>query len=396
MDVRVEQLPSIGNQAWDEYVHAHPRSTLYHLSGWRNVIEKTYGHRTYYLMATEDKPGLMVRNDKKTKGYELSPMRHELNANSVVGILPLVHIKHFLFGNSLISMPFLDYGGILANDQNSEKALLLHAIGLARDLGARRIELRQIRPLSWLNAIGSLYPENPHTSIDWTVQDRATACVTKTHKVRMVLEVPVSSHELMNSFKSKLRSQIQKPLKEGLKQKVGDLELLNDFYRVFSAHMRDLGSPVHSKELMKNILLEFRERSKVVVIYKDGYPIATSMIIGFRDTLENPWASALRKHRKLNPNMLLYWTMLEYTCNGGYNYFDFGRSSINEGTYRFKEQWGSEPIPLHWHYISLGGQPVDPEKSEKSRFETAIEIWQKLPVSITKIIGPRIRKYIGL
>jgi len=25
--------------------------TVYHLSGWKNIIEKTYGHKTYYFMA---------------------------------------------------------------------------------------------------------------------------------------------------------------------------------------------------------------------------------------------------------------------------------------------------------------------------------------------------------
>ena len=94
--------------------------------------------------------------------------------------------------------------------------------------------------------------------------------------------------------------------------------------------------------------------------------------------------------------MLLYWTMLEYACGNGFSYFDFGRSSPGEGTYKFKEQWGAEPNPLYWHYISLDGQPTDEKTDEKSKFEKAIQYWQKLPVSITKVLGPMIRKHIGL
>ena len=119
-------------------------------------------------------------------------------------------------------------------------------------------------------------------------------------------------------------------------------------------------------------------------------------MVGFRDTLENPWASSLREYSRLSPNMLLYWTMLEYACDNGYSYFDFGRSSPDEGTYKFKKQWGAEPIPLHWHYILLNGQPIIEETSEKSKFEKAIHFWKKLPVRVTKIIGPMIRKNIGL
>ncbi|OQX91816.1 MAG: methicillin resistance protein [candidate division Zixibacteria bacterium 4484_95] len=316
--------------------------------------------------------------------FHWGAISYELNSNHVVGIFPLVHLKHFLFGNSLISIPFFDLGGILADDQETEKALLSEAIKLARDLKVENIELRHIEPLSVINSINS---RNSTDSIN---------CVTKSHKVRMLLDLPESSEVLMQSFKAKLRSQIKKPLKEGLKAKVGGNELLDDFYKVFSVNMRDLGSPVHSKELMQNVLEEFSEKSKIVMVYKDDKPIACSLIVGFKGTLENPWASALKEYSRLSPNMLLYWTMLEYACNNGFRYFDFGRSSPDEGTYKFKEQWGAIPTPLHWHYIALNGQPISEETSEKSKFEKAIQYWQKIPVPITKIIGPMIRKHIGL
>jgi FemAB-related protein (PEP-CTERM system-associated) len=212
----------------------------------------------------------------------------------------------------------------------------------------------------------------------------------------MLIELPESSEILMKSFKSKLRSQIKKPLKEGLKAKNGGLELLNDFYKVFTVNMRDLGSPVHSKTLIRNVLEEFRDDAKIVMVYKGSEPVACSLIMGFNDVLENPWASALRKYSRLSPNMLLYWKMLEYGCENGFKKFDFGRSTPGEGTYKFKEQWGAKPEPLHWHCISLNGRPKDTGLSEKSKFDKAIQYWQKLPVPVTRILGPRIRKYIGL
>ena len=152
--------------------------------------------------------------------------------------------------------------------------------------------------------------------------------------------------------------------------------------------MRDLGSPVHSKKLMQNVLEAFPENAKICLVYKDNQTLACSMVVGFKDTLENPWASALRKHRKLSPNMLLYWTMLEYACHNGFTCFGFGRSSPDEGTYKFKEQWGAKPIPLQWHYFSLNDKPIDENIAEKPKFDKAIHYWQKLPVPLTKIIGP--------
>ena len=159
--------------------------------------------------------------------------------------------------------------------------------------------------------------------------------------------------------------------------------------------MRDLGSPVHSKRFIKNVLEAFPEQSGICIVYREQQPLACSVILGFQGTIYNPWASSLRKFSKLSPNMLLYWTMLQYACENGYKYFDFGRSSIDESTYKFKEQWGAQPQPLYWYYIHLDKLPFKLD-TEKSRFNLAIRIWQKLPVHLTSVLGPPIRRYIGL
>ena len=396
MSIEIKLIQSADAPAWDEYVHNHPRATLYHLSGWQDIISKTYGHKSYYLMA--------LKSDRKIKRMTTD---NGQRTTDIVGILPLVYLKHFFFGNSLISLPFFDLGGILADDEETEKALLSEVIKLGQELKVENIELRHIGPLSWLNESSKLKAQSSNSSpmsydLSLSRETRsmfhwgAMSCVTKSHKVRMLLDIPESSEILMKSFKAKLRSQIKKPLKEGLKSKVGGVELLDDFYKIFSINMRDLGSPVHSKQLMRIVFEEFPEKSKIIIVYKDDQPIACSLIMVFKDTVENPWASSLRQYSRLSPNMLLYWTILEYACDNGFRYFDFGRSSPDEGTYKFKEQWGAKPTPLHWQYIVLDSQPIGEETSEKSKFEKAIRYWQKIPVPITKFIGPMIRKHIGL
>ncbi len=404
--VKEKTITLASASAWDEYVQAHPRATLYHLSGWQNIIKKSYGHKTYYFMAIRDQHGsqptvhrlhqTIISPIAQEKNYRSSHKKNEQGSVQVAGILPLIHLKHFIFSNSLVSIPFFDLGGVLSDDEETEKLLLLEAMKLAGKLKAN-IELRHTQPLSWIGnnlQVTAACQKGIHKSYgllskNWVFQ-------TRSHKVRMLRELPESSEALMKSFKSKLRSQIKKPLKEGLTSMVGGIELLEDFYNVFTINMRDLGSPVHSKSLIKNSLEEFKENAKIVLVYKDDKPLACSVIISFRDTLENPWASALRKYSRLSPNMLMYWTMLEYACDNGYTYFDFGRSSPDEGTYKFKKQWGAEPTPLHWQYVYLKGAHVDLETSEKSKFNNVIHYWQKLPVSVTKFLGPKIRKHIGL
>jgi len=212
----------------------------------------------------------------------------------------------------------------------------------------------------------------------------------------MLLNLPESSELLRGSFKSKLRSQINKPLKEGCTCSIGGLELLKDFYKVFLVNMRDLGSPVHSVDLMRHVLREFPERSRIFVVYKSEEPVASALVVGFDKVLRNPWASSIRKYASLSPNMLLYLRMLEFACDNGYRIFDFGRSTKGEGTYNFKEQWGAVGAPLYWHYVSLDGKVPNPESVGKERFETATRYWQKLPLIVTRVIGPSIRKHISL
>ncbi len=360
---------------WDDYVRASSDATLYHLYGWRSVIEKTYGHKTYYLAASRD-----AESSLKPPG----------SAIRIVGILPLVHLKQFIFGNALISMPFFDMGGVLADDEETERALILRAVSLGEELRANTIELRQARALRCLHAMSGRCPGNT---------SKLTGSVhveTLTHKVRMLLTLPDSPEKLMQSFKSKLRSQIRKPMKEGLTIRIGGNDLLGDFYRVFSVNMRDLGSPVHSINLMRHILTEFPDDARIIMVYKDKQPMAGGVVIAYQDTLENPWASSLRRFASLSPNMLLYWSMLEYACNRGLRRFDFGRSTPGEGTYRFKEQWGAAPNPLHWHYLHLTARHIVQNRGDRPRFESLIKYWQKLPVSVSRLVGPMIRKHIGL
>ncbi len=366
MTIRIHTLDAKVSEPWDAYVASHPRATLYHLSGWKEVIENTYGHRTYYIFAVDE-------NGEPPRHAETQP-----DPGRIVGVLPLVHMKHFLFGNNLISLPYFDLGGLLADGGEAEEAMIREALRLAERLKTDVIELHHEKSV-----------ESLRTLEKFTVE-------TKTHKVRMLLTLPESSEVLMKSFKSKLRSQIKKPMKEGLHAEVGGAELLDDFYQVFAVNMRDLGSPVHSKKLMRNVLARFEEKAKLVLVYKEETPVACSMVIGFRDVLENPWASALRQYSRLSPNMLLYWTMLAHACDNGCRQFDFGRSSPDEGTYKFKKQWGAEPNDLNWQYIRRGRRAAEGPEDEKSKFERAIHYWKKLPVPLTKMIGPRIRKHIRL
>jgi FemAB-related protein (PEP-CTERM system-associated) len=374
------------DSAWNQFAVTHPDGCLYHALAWHEVIKKSYGHTIYYLAALAHitlKRGL---GSHREIVLSESPIILSDNFSRFVGLLPLVHIKNWLFGNSVISMPFVDSGGLLAEDELTEESMLLSAIKLAEKIKVTYVDLRQNHQLIKFN-YDEFFRKN-HLE-DWRLS-------ALTPKVRMIINLPEHPDLLMRSFDSKLRSQIRKPIKAGLVVKIGGIELIDDFYNIFAENMRDLGSPVHSKKFLAETLKAFTNTAKVFVVYSNGKPLASSVAIGFKDTLSNPWASSLRRYSHLAPNMLLYWSMLEFSCQQRYKKFDFGRSTIGEGTYKFKEQWGAKPEPLYWYRLSNTDDQSWSNQPNKDKMRKAIEYWKKLPVPLTKIIGPRIRKYISL
>jgi FemAB-related protein (PEP-CTERM system-associated) len=345
MTVSVSSGP-VDERRWDDYVNRAPGSTLYHLYGWRRVIERTFAHRTHYLSA--------------------------IDGHATLGILPLVQLESRLFGHMLVSLPFFNYGGICADVEEARQALLDAAIALACECRADFIELRH----------------------DDDGQPWQRELARKSAKVSMRMALPASGEELWKSLGSKLRNQVQRPRKEGMTAIVGREELLDSFYDVFSENMRDLGTPVYAKAFFENMLSEFPGRTWIGVVNSGGRPVAAGILAGFRERLEIPWASSLRQFNRFSPNMLLYWTCLEFGCANGFRQFDFGRSTPNEGTYRFKEQWGAQPWPLHWFYWLPKGRPMPQVNPRNPKYRAAIGVWQHLPVSVTRLIGPSIVKYI--
>ncbi|MEW6536451.1 MAG: FemAB family XrtA/PEP-CTERM system-associated protein [Candidatus Auribacterota bacterium] len=333
---------AVTSEAWNAFASSHAESCCYHQAQWRDVIQAAFGIMPYYIYAVDDK-------------------------GSIAGVLPLFLSKSKLFGTFLTSIPFYNYGGILAKDQHAAQALLDKAESIALETGARHIELRHV---------GNIMPDLP----------------TKTHKVRMVMPLPSTPEELWEGFKSKLRSQIKRAQKEGMTVKIGSLDLLDDFYRVFCVNMRDLGTPVWTKKIFHNVLSSFPDQAFICVIYFEGNPAAAGFLHGYKGYMEIPSASSLRKYNRLSPNMLLYWSVLEYACSKGYKYFDFGRSSVDAGTYKFKEQWGSEPQTLHWQYWLADGETLPEINPQNPKYRLLIGTWQKIPVWLANCIGPMVSR----
>ena len=302
-------------QEWTRYVEAHPGATVDHLWGWRHVFERVFGQRCVYLAARRDA--------------------------DIVGVLPLVLFRSRLFGRIAVSVPYLNYGGILDSDEAAAAALVARAQEIAADFGAAYLELRNHRRY-------------------------LTGRPCREHKVRMVLPLPETVDDLWKALDRKVRNQVRKAQKEGLVAESGGATLVDDFYPVFARNMRDLGTPVYSRHLFLETLRAFPDAARVHVVRHQGLPVAGAVSVRFRDTVLVPWASSLRDYRHLCPNMLLYWSMLEAAIRDGAKVFDFGRSSAGAGTHQFKLQWGAAEIPQYLGVRAAQGRR-NPEPRHRGR-----------------------------
>lgn len=341
--VSVSLASEADGPAWDAYVESHPRASLYHLYRWRAVVRDSFGHNTPYLIARD-------------------------GSNQIRGVLPLVQLDSRLFGNFAVSMPFFNYGGTLADSVAVAEQLLAQAVAVAEFAGMKHMEIRDTHP-----------------------QSRWPA---RTDKVSMIRRLPTSITALETELGSKLRAQIKRAHQENISIVRGHLNLLDDFYAVFAENMRDLGTPVYGKSFFANILRTFPQQAHLICVYLDGKPVSCAFLLGYREMMEIPWASTLRSVNAGSINMALYRDVLGFCIEQQYHFFDFGRSTKDAGTYKFKKQWGAQPVQHYWHYWLKAGGPLPELKPSSPKFRLMIATWQRLPVFISKLIGPHVVKYL--
>ena len=336
---RHEAAPS----KWQDYVSRHPSASLYHDPRWADLIHSCFNHKTYFLVAE--------------------------SAEGLTGALPLVYLKSRIFGKALVSMPYFNYGGLLADDPGVAVELVSSALRFKRELGADYVELRQAAPLPG----------------GWPV---------KSHKVIMLLQLPENPGLLWDTFKTKLRTRIRRAEKEGFTLHWGKKDLLDDYYAVFAENMRDLGTPVYPKRFFHAILDVFPESARIALVRRGKQALAAGFLLAHRDKIEVPWSSSRRRFNHLSPNMLLYWWMIRQSIGEGFRIFDFGRSTRDSGTFTFKQQWGALPHETFWVYPGTEATELPDHSPQNAKYVWATRVWSNLPLWVTNRCGPWIVKSI--
>jgi FemAB-related protein (PEP-CTERM system-associated) len=330
-----------GPEPWDRFVRASGDGTIMHLHAWRDILREAYSHPVWLLAAEE--------------------------SGTLRGVLPLALVRSPVFGRSLVSMPFMDYGGVCAGPAaESERPLVEEASRLAAELRAKLV-LRYLR--------------EPDLELPRSLD-----------KVTMWLELGTSEESLWRGLPSERRNRIRKAQRSGLQASVCGSEGLEEFYAVFARNMRDLGSPVHSARFFEAVLRHLPGSTRVLLVRDAGSPVGAGILLLHEGMISIPWVSSLRSAFAKCPNQLLYWEAMRFGIANGFRVLDLGRSSRNSGNFEAKRQWGARPVQLHWAYHP---DDAEPPGEEVRRAAWAVGIWQRLPLGLVNRVGPWLRRGIA-
>lgn len=328
---------------WDAFVLQHPQATFFHRAGWQAILSSVFHHETHFLYAERDR--------------------------CVVGILPLASVKSWVFGHSLVSLPFAVYGGLVASDSQVATALENKALQLALRLGVDHLELRNTRMV--------------HS--DWPSQD-----IYVTFRKDMEL----SDDANMQTIPRKQRAMVRKGVKHGLRCMLeSDVDR---FYRLYANNMHRHGTPALPRMYFEALLKQFGSDCEVMTVEgADGRALSSVLSFYFRNEVMPYYAGDHRLARELAANDFKYWELMRRARVRSATVFDFGRSKRGTGSYAFKRNWGFEPTPLHYEYQLFKRTTVPQNNPTNSRFKPLIAVWRHMPLQFVNWLGPFVVRSLG-
>jgi len=331
------------SHSWDAYVLNRPDGSLFHLDKWRQVIDRAFGHPSHALIAEE--------------------------GGRVVGLLPLGEINSRLFGHFLVSAPFAELGGPLADTPETAVRLLEKAAQIGRDRNCAYLELKNRQPLDGLP--------------------------TKNLYVNFSKAILPEVEANLAAIPRKSRAAVRKGIDEGLTAAFGQ-DQFDAFYEVMAQSYHQLGTPIFAKGFFRAFLEVFGDDVEVMVVReRTGVPVACVLTFYFKDRVMPYYAGSLWEYRRLCPNDFKYWELMKRACERGCKVFDYGRSKIDTGSFSFKKHWGFEPTPLAYQYQLINADEVPNLSPTNPKYQRKIELWRKMPLALSKLVGPPLAKYLA-
>jgi FemAB-related protein (PEP-CTERM system-associated) len=341
--VTVRPFRESDEEAWDSFVLTHPHGTPFHLIAWKRSIEETFGYRAEYLIALQE--------------------------DCICGILPLFLVKNVLMGKVLISSPFAVYGGILAGSDQGRQSLCARAKQLGERLGVKYVEFR------------NAYEEQ-------------SSGLPRLHRyVTFTQTIGPDERAILEAIPRKTRYMVRKALKEGLEARCefSDARRFDDLY---SRNLRKLGTPSFPRRHFEALLKNYRGMVDIREVSLEGKVIAAVLSFYFRDQVLPYYGASDSQYNAAAPNNFMYFDLMRWGGQNGYRTFDFGRSKKVRGSYDFKSHWGMMERELPYEVMLIKSRELPNYTPANPAFRLPILCWQRLPLSVTRTLGPHLLRFV--
>ena len=343
MSVRVRDYTPADAARWEEFVARCDEATFFHRIGWRDILERCFGHRTRYLLAERGR--------------------------DIVGILPLAEVRSLLFGNALVSLPFCAVAGVAAAEPEAATALQRAAQALGERLKVAHLELRHPRA----RAIG------------WPQQDLYAS-------FRKTLAPQAEANML--AIPRKQRAMVRKGIGNGLAGRID--EHVDTFFALYADNVHRHGTPPLPKRYFAALRNTFGSDAEVLTITDPaGNALSSVFSFYFKDEVLPYYAGDALAARQLAANDFKYWELMRRACERGVKVFDYGRSKRGTGPYDFKKNWVFEPAPLAYEYCLYRRASIPENNPLNPKYRALIAVWRRLPIRVANAIGPHLVKSLG-
>ena len=225
---------------WDSFVVSNQQATPFHSTAWMRALHKVFPYENRSLCA-----------ERRGK---------------ITGVLPLFLVSNWIVGRCLISIPFADYGGVCAEDEESADALVARSLEIGL---AEKVDFVELRHRS----------EKLHPGF----------CIRDLY-VSFATQLAAEPEAQLKLLPRDTRYMIRKAEKAGLEFRSG-LEQLPEFYELLTLSWRRLGTPVFSRRWLEALIDEFQGSTDLVVARSKGRPVAGVIL----NSKRNPVPQMVRK-----------------------------------------------------------------------------------------------------
>lgn len=340
--------------AWNAYVESHADSTIYHLFAWRRIFERSFGYRSWLLIARNDSDG------------------------TIRGVLPLYRVQG-LFGRRLVSVPFRDRGGLLWSTPEAFQALIAEARKVALEAGASSVTLKTITP----------YPQQLVESASLREHQ---------HWIHSAVDLrDLTADALWQRIGDKNRNMVRQAQRGGLHCALLPREesSIRRWYELHVATQKRLGVPPFPLGFFTRLSAELEPHQTAIFgVSAGGQLVAATILLLHGKTAIYGYSASGAGGQQHRANDLMLHTVMLWLIEHDYHYFDMGSDSPRqESLLFFKRKWLGAQRPIPYYYWGVDTPPI--VDSSDNIYRLARALFSRLPTPVLKIVGSKITGFFG-